>query len=210
LAIGIASTLSMIKLEGRGLLQFSRAGSVRFEPAPLAERKGAGARIRARRQVTLLSLRRTRDNSGSTLSELAPAFFFLFLFAIFPVLDMIVCGYNYCSCVALNDLQLREAAKIPRSLAESDTGPVKQDIPNNWKSTIVGGFANTPVMPVTDISYGRNSQNQGPLMVTISTTCTIQPFLSIPFFTGVPGLGSPMMVTITNKRILENPNNFAR
>lgn len=155
----------------------------------------------------LLKSRLRRRRRGSALSEFGPALFFLFIFAIFPVLDMIVAGYNYCSCVSLNDLQLREAAKLPRSQAECDSGPVKLAIPNQWKASIIGGFANTNGIPQTDVSY---KAKKGCVMVTVSTTCVIQPFLTIPFFFGVPGLGVPLTTTIVNRRVLENPSNYLR
>lgn len=210
------------KAAGRGQ-GFSHLPWVRTLNARMPERSGSkrnsesgskeGAKRSSKRRATERSLcqrRSRRSRFGATISELAPALFFLFLFAIFPVLDIIACTYNYCSCVALNDLQLREAAKLPRSIAESDNGPVKIDIPNNWRSTIIGGFSNTIQMPVTDVSYEQTDQGKGPLMVVVSTTCVIQPFLTIPFFPGVPGLGAPLTTTITSKRVLENPHNYGR
>ncbi len=154
-----------------------------------------------------LRRQRKRRQEGSALSEFGPALFFLFIFAIFPVLDMILCGFSYCSCVALNDLQLREAAKLPRSVADSSKGPVKQDIPARWKSTVVGGFSGTVDIPETGVFYADKS---GTVFVTVATTVVIHPFLNIPFFVGVPGIGAPLTAKIANKRVMENPQNYLR
>jgi len=151
--------------------------------------------------------RAKRRQDGAAISEFGPALFLLLFFAVFPVLDMIVAGYNYCSCVALNDLQLREASKLPRSMADSAQGPVKQDIPLKWKNSIVGGFANVAGLPETGVFYNVRS---GTCFVTVSTTVVINPFLNIPFFFGVPGVGAPLTATITNKRVMENPMNYMR
>jgi hypothetical protein len=144
---------------------------------------------------------------GAALSEFGPALFILFFFAVFPVLDMIMCGYNYLSCVALNDLQLREAAKLPRSQAGDAKGPVKLTIPQRWQGTIIGGFSGTTAMPETAVFY---TVKHGTCFVSVSTTCVINPFLNIPFFFGVPGVGAPLTTTITNKRVMENPLNYMR
>jgi len=148
-----------------------------------------------------------RGSLGAAISEFGPALFLMFFFAIFPVLDMIVAGYNYCSCVALNDLQLREASKLPRSQADAANGPVKLIIPQRWASSIIGGFSGTSQLPETVVSY---SAKHGTCYVTVSTTCEINPFLKIPFFFGVPGIGAPLITKISNKRVMETPLNYLR
>lgn len=159
-------------------------------------RSGQMRRFRQKRQL------------GAAISEFAPALFFLLFFALFPVLDMIVCGYNYCSCMTLNDLQLREASKLPRSMAGAANGAVKLTIPQNWQSSIIGGFSGTTILPETAVNY--SVSKSGNVFVSVTTNCTINPFLTIPFFNGVPGLGAPFMVSITNKRVMENPANYMR
>lgn len=159
-------------------------------------RSGKGRRSRKKRGL------------GAALSEFAPALFFLMFFALFPVVDMIVCGYNYCSCLTLNDLQLREACKLPRSMAGAANGAVKLTIPQNWQSSIIGGLSGTTTLPETAVNY--NLSKSGNVFVSVTTNCTINPFLTIPFFNGVPGVGAPFTVTITNKRVMENPANYLR
>lgn len=115
---------------------------------------------------------------------------------------MIAVGINYGACVGLNDLQLREAAKLPMSQSKSQTGPVKALIPQKWKATVMGGFSGVKDLPETDVSFKMTSTA---VFVNVTTTCTIYPLLQIPFFPGVPGLGTPFVCKINGTRVLENP-----
>ena len=151
-----------------------------------------------------VSLRSVR---GSALTEFGPALFFLLIFAFFPVLDLIFIGVSYCSCMSLNNLQLREAAKVGRTEATSPTGSVQQGIPNSWRMTHLGNLASIADNPQTDVTY---SAGIGSMYVTVSTTVSISPLLTIPFFPGVPGLGAPLVCTITRSRMLENPQSVFR
>ncbi len=153
-------------------------------------------------QVRSGTSRKARNRRGSALSEFGPALFFIFIFAIFPVIDMIAIGINYCSCVGLNDLQLREAAKLPLTQSKSSSGPVKSVIPQKWKATVLGGFSGTRELPETDVSFKMTSTA---VFVNVTTTCTIYPLLQIPFFPGVPGIGAPFVCKISSSRVLENP-----
>lgn len=146
--------------------------------------------------------RRSRRARGSALAEFGPALFFLFIFAVFPVMDIIGLCFGYLSCVTMNDLQLREAAKEPKSVATMQCGAVQQTIPQNYMSTVMGAFSGLTDLPVTAITY---TPGTTAVYVTVSTTVTVRPFLTIPFFVKVPGLGEPATFTISNSRILENP-----
>jgi hypothetical protein len=145
--------------------------------------------------------RRSRRARGSALAEFGPALFFLFIFAVFPVLDIIGLCFGYLSCVNMNDLQLREAVKLPKSLATSQCGTVMQTIPQTYMTTVMGAFSGLTDIPVTNVSY---NPGKSAIFVTVSTTVTVRPFLTIPFFVKVPGLGEPASFTISNSRILEN------
>lgn len=145
---------------------------------------------------------RRRKDRASALSEFGPALFFIFIFAVFPVLDLIALGWGYTSCLTLNDLQLREAAKLPKSLATNSKGPVLLSIPQKWMTTVVGGLTGFAQDPSTEVTY---EAANGCVYVNVATSVTVRPFLSIPFFTKIPGLGEPATFTISNSRMLENP-----
>ena len=133
---------------------------------------------------------------------MAPALFLLLFFALFPSIDLIGMGLSYCSCVSLNDLQLREACKLPKSLATDPKGPIYVTVPNNWRSTLVGGIGSTIQDPITDVSY---DPGKGAIYVIVSTSVVVKPCFMIPFLPGVPGLGAPFTCNITHSRVLENP-----
>jgi|GEM_PF-385380 len=143
-----------------------------------------------------------KNNKGSALSEFGPALFFLFIFAVFPVMDIIGLCFGYLSCVTMNDLQLREAAKVPKSQATCQSGAVQQAIPQKYMATVMGAFSGLTALPATQVDYKASTSA---IYVTVSTTVTVRPFLTIPFFVKVPGLGEPATFTISNSRILENP-----
>ena len=83
-------------------------------------------------------VRAKRKQRGSAISEMAPALFLLLVVAVFPVLDLIFDGLGYCACVTLNNLQLREAVRVPKSQATDPNGTVQLEIPNNWRASAFG------------------------------------------------------------------------
>lgn len=159
-------------------------------------------KYQARAAVYRLHAAKLRSGKGSAITEMGPALFILLIFAIFPVVNLIFMGMSYMSCVTLNDLQLREAAKTPKSQAELPTGPVQKGIFDQWRQTAIGGISGVTDQPQTDISY---STGAGTIYVTVSTTVNIKPLLTIPFFPAVPGMGAPFTCNITHSRLLENP-----
>jgi hypothetical protein len=143
----------------------------------------------------------TRGDRGAALAEFAPALFILFFFALFPAVDLAGVGFSYCACISLVDLQLREAAKVPRSQAIDPNGYVQSTVVNQWRTTLMAGAANVD-QPVTQIEYNPGIGN---IYVTVTTTFNIHPLLQVPFFAKVPGIGAPFVTTISKQRILENP-----
>ena len=144
---------------------------------------------------------RKRNEAGSALSEMAPGLFLLIFFGLFLVVDVIALGYNYCSIVNLNDLQIREASKLPKSAAKDPKGTVKTVIPSKWKSTAVGAISNVPSDPVTTLGY---YPGPGGIYVKVTTAATVNPMITIPVMPGVPGLGAPATLTVTSQKLLEN------
>jgi hypothetical protein len=141
---------------------------------------------------------------GSALSEFGPAIFILFIFAVFPVIDIIFIGLSYCACSTLNSLQLRELAKIPRSQAKAAAQTVEQ----RWMSSGLGSLAVSNVDPSVSITYNNGEDNPigTDVYVNVATTFSVRPLLTIPFFSGVPGLGAPMQWTVSGQRLMENPH----
>ena len=145
---------------------------------------------------------KARPRRGSSIAEFGPALFFIFIFAVFPVIDIIALSFNYTSLMSLNDIQLREAVKLPKSIATNPKGPVLGTIPDKWMSTVLGGAANLEERPTTGVDYDASSGN---MYVQVSTTVTLRPLLNIPFFFKVPGLAAPVTFTVASSRLIENP-----
>jgi len=133
---------------------------------------------------------------------MAPALFLLVIFALLPVLDLILDGLGYCACVSLNNLQLREAARVPKSQATNPQGTVQLGIPNSWRNSIIGGIAPLINDPDTQVSYDIVANSA---FVTVSTTLSVKPAIVVPFFPNMPGLSAPMVFTVSSEKILENP-----
>lgn len=156
--------------------------------------------------------RRTgRSQSASALSEFAPALFLLLLFGLFPVIDAIFIGIDYASARYLNELQLREAQKLPNSQSSDENGLVKKTIPTQWSQSLLGGLHNPDQPVTTKVSYtpvpwqpvGSN-QTVNFWFVTIETKVSFRPFLSLPLLGAVPGLGAPITFSISGRRPVEN------
>lgn len=158
---------------------------------------------------------RLRGRAGSALSEFGPALFLLLVFGFLPVIDLIFLGLDYASAYYLLELQLREAQKLPRSFATKETGPVIQTIPSSWCNSLLGGLVtNGPsgqqavvtvvdYLPVPWQPVGAN-QTINFWFVTVNTTVTFRPLLTIPFLNGIPGLGAPFTFTVAGRRPVEN------
>lgn len=154
--------------------------------------------------------KRKRSSFGGTIAETGPALFILLLMLFFPLLDLVAMGASYMSCVTLNDLQLREASLLPKAEAQSDTGAVKKKIPDDWKSKGIGAFVGLekPVETTVDYVTGtKDKHERQDMLVRVTTNVRCRPFLTIPFFPGIPGLGAPMDFRIQTERLVENYHN---
>lgn len=152
-----------------------------------------------------------RSAKGAALSEFAPALFVVFVFGLLPVVDAIFIGINYASARYLNELQLREAQKLPRSKCIDTSGSVISGIPKQWRHSLLGGLADDDQKVFTQIDYtpvpwqpvGSN-QTVNFWFVSISTTVGFRRLLSVPFLNGIPGLGSPIVFSVVGRRPVEN------
>jgi hypothetical protein len=152
-----------------------------------------------------------RSRKGTAISEFAPGLFLLLMFGLFPIVDAVCIGIDYGSARYLNELQLREAQKLPRSKAIDMNGSVISGIPDAWRHTLLGGLSATDQKVVTKIEYvpvpwqpvGSN-QTVNFWFVNIATTTTFRPPLPIFLFNGVPGLGGPITFSVVGRRPVEN------
>jgi hypothetical protein len=152
-----------------------------------------------------------RNNKGSAIAETGPALLILFMFLFFPLIDVMTMGIDYVSTYTLNNVQLREAANLPKSQAASPAGPVKHNIPDQWKHSGMGAFVNVIGAPDTTVDYKAGESDitgTQDRYVIVTTKLTAHPFLTLPFPVPVPGMSAPMTFTIQTRRLLENPHFF--
>lgn len=152
-----------------------------------------------------------RSTHGTALSEFAPALFLIIIFGLIPIIDAIFIGVDYASARYLNELQLREAQKLPRSQVLAASGAVMHVIPEAWRHSLLGGLANTDQKVHTKIDYNPvpwqpvgSNQTVNFWFVYATTTVSFRPFLGIALFHGVPGLGAPISFSVTGRRPVEN------
>jgi hypothetical protein len=148
-----------------------------------------------------------RNRNGYTIAEMGPALFLLLIMGIFPMLDLIFAGSAYTACLLLNQLELREAARLPAS--QVDNAMVL--IAHEWQFSGIGQYAGVMTDPLTQYSYSivpieNSSGHQTEAYITLTTTVTLRPFLPIPFFNAVPALGAPVSYSISGRRLLESPS----
>jgi hypothetical protein len=145
-----------------------------------------------------------RKQHGVTIAEVGPALFLLLIMGIFPMLDLIFAGSAYTACLLLNDLQLREAARLPASQVENALIYIAHD----WQNTGIGAYAGVMGEPQSQYAYtvvpiptgaGRATETY----IVVTTSVTLRPFLPIPFFNAVPALGAPVSYSISGRRLLE-------
>jgi hypothetical protein len=145
-----------------------------------------------------------RNAHGSALTEMGPALFILLIVGVLPILDLMFAGSAYCACVLLNDLELREASRVPASDANAAISTIAHD----WQFGGIGQFIGVIGEPQSRCTYNlvhiEGSINPGTeTYVNISTTVTVKPAFPIPFFGRIPALGGPATYEIVGRRILE-------
>lgn len=120
-------------------------------------------------------------------------------------------GIDYAAAYYLNEMQLREAQKLPKSVATSEKGPVIEAVPRLWRAGLIGGLTPANTAIATSVGYKPvpwqpvgQAQTLDFWFVTVTTTASFRPLLSIPFLNGVPGLGAPITFSIVGRRPVEN------
>lgn len=151
-----------------------------------------------------------RGSNGSAISEFGPAMGLLFLGFFFPLLDLLSMGVAYGCCMVLNYTQVHEASLINWSTAIKNTGPIRNDIPSDWRSKGFGQFVKVDGDIKTDIGYRKGQKGSDGIydqFVVAATTVTCSPLLTIPLpVVNVPGLNGPMTFSIVSERPMENPD----
>jgi hypothetical protein len=127
----------------------------------------------------------------------------------FPVLLLIAIGVTYGAGYTLNDLQLREAAVVPKYEAIAADGNVKKNIPQTWQSMGLGQYTSLVSFPETTVTYKKgmvDGMDRQDWKVVVTTRIIAKPFVSmaVPFLPNIPGLSAPMDFLYSGERMVES------
>lgn len=157
-----------------------------------------------------------RNKFGDSIAEFGPALFIVLMFLFFPMLNLISMGVYYGLGMVLNYNQVHEAALLPAVEANSNSGPVKKSIPEQWQAGM-GQFAKLNGKPETNITYRAGIAEPGSdavqkdstdKIVMVQTTIKCNPFLPLPLpIANIPGVNSPFTFTLASEALMENPDN---
>lgn len=151
----------------------------------------------------------SRRQYGSQLAELGPGLLVLIVMTFFPFMLIVSLGVTYGSGWTLNDLQLREAAVVPKYEAIAANGNVKKNIPETWRTMGLGKYTGLVSFPETTVTYKKgmtDGANRQDWKVIVTTKIVAKPFvsMSVPFLSGVPGLSAPMTFQFSGERMVES------
>ena len=155
--------------------------------------------------------------SGGSIAEFGPALFVLLIIGFFPLLDMLQVMVGYGGCWYLNSQQSDLAAQSlrVRTVSPATTGTfVNQTdvqtqldtLATDWKKTPLGCLSKLQ-SATTTIAGPTLSGTTGTYLtcyVQVTTAVKCASFLTIPFFSNVPGLGADVNISITGQRVVED------
>jgi hypothetical protein len=150
----------------------------------------------------MLQLRRRR---GSAISEFGPALFLLLVIVFFPMLDLLGMAAAYVMSGIYHSYMIRELSLSAPPSAAPDPAIQTQAAA---KTKITSDFQNTSFfrflgmkpgdLVCSNVTYIPNATN--PLLVQCTTSATMTPFISIPWWGAIPGLNAPFTFTMTSQR----------
>ena len=169
--------------------------------------------------ITNITKNSQRKKTGS-IAEFGPALFVLLVLIFFPMIDLIQMGVAYMSCNFMNEQQLNHLSTNLQVVTNTSSsgfpafsaysiGIAVNDL-NTFRTFLNhSAFARLAnIVPLGSISATniigpvyRPTENT--YYVQFSTVITSNPFLFIPFFHGMPGIGAPVTYTIAGERPVE-------
>ena len=148
-----------------------------------------------------------RHGRGSAISEFGPALFILLVIVFFPMVDLLGVCAGYVMSEIYHNYMIREIAlSSPPGVATDPKCPIQTQaaaitkVTNSFQSSSFFNFLNMKAgdLACTQVVYQPNQIN--PTTVICTTSTTIKPFISIPYWGTCPGLNAPYTFTITSER----------
>ncbi|MBX9685614.1 MAG: hypothetical protein K2X27_02865 [Candidatus Obscuribacterales bacterium] len=149
-----------------------------------------------------------RRKRGSAIAEFGPAMFFLIILIFFPMLDLLGILAAYCVGWYCNFMCCRELA-VRRSSA-TEVQNVKDEIAASLKDSGLVTFLGIDPANAADLShdaqYPAPASGQQPVVIC-TTQVAARPFITIPWFSPIPGLNERVTFTIVSSRPREVTQN---
>jgi hypothetical protein len=141
---------------------------------------------------------RARRKRGAAIAETGPALFLLLIIIFFPMLDLLEMGAAYVFASIYHDYMIRELAI--RTPEANGNAAAKAKIDTEFRSSGFFSFLKmtNDDMKVDSVEYLPNMTN--PTQIQVATSVTVRPFINIPFFSTVPGLGAPVVFKLASQR----------
>ena len=165
-----------------------------------------------------------RSVRGSSIAEIAPVLFILFVIVLFPMLDFLWLVYDYMAGLWLHNLILREAgvtvivhmngnfstvSSVDKTCCDENNGTNKiAPMIADWQGGAAGKLAMTPAAPTFQTTVNNNEGAGRTRYVHINMSMDCNPLLSIPFFMTVPGMNAPVTFNYSGRSVIEDVRNF--
>ena len=141
-----------------------------------------------------------RANRGGAIAETGPAIFLLVVIIFFPMLDLMEMAAGYVFSSIFHDYMIREMAIRTPEADGVGNAAAKTKILEEFKKS---GFFSFLKMQNNDLivdSVRYLPSMANPTQVQVSTTVRVRPFIIIPFFDSVPGLGAPVEFKLSSQK----------
>lgn len=149
-----------------------------------------------------------RQSQGSALAEMGPALFVLLILVFFPMLNLIQIGAAYALANTYHQHIIREIAFRRPEQKDQAIAAVNREIDANGLYTFIkaidkrvdqvefldrnGSVITTPIPAADNTSAEANDLRNSISRVRVTTTMTVAPYFTIPFFQPIPGISAPV------------------
>lgn len=166
-------------------------------------------------------MKRSRKPQGSALAEMGPALFILLILIFFPMLNLVQIGAAYALANTYHQYVLREVAfrrpddkdaAISRVNNEIDANPLYQFLRITNRTVDEVKFLKAddsevtmPLPTITDatppeVREDARQKRNDIAKVRVTTTMTVSPYFTLPFFNNIPGISAPVPFRAQSER----------
>ncbi len=148
---------------------------------------------------------------GNATAEIGPALFILLVMVLPPMLDLAGLAFAYGAGWYLNFLQAREAAvsaevRQGKIVNGAEIASALEAVRASWSGTSLCRF--TEAEGVSErfqlVGAGGSGSGNAVRYIEVVTAMQVKPFVTVPFFKNVPGLGAPVGFSFTGIRLVED------